>query len=115
MHRFHGKARFNVDDWVLAVAIYDIATFLRSHIQPQIERNYEMWDQFRATIDTRHSALLHGWGTRGLFMGTELLALLAGLTLAKFDTAQILFLIVGALSCILTVIVLAVPQRKKDR
>ncbi len=93
-------------------AIYDIAAYLRSHIQPDMGEDHSIWEQFRATIDTKHSTLLHFWGTRGLFMGTQLLVLLAGITLAKFDTAQILFLLVGALSSLLTVIVLAVPQRK---
>ena len=93
-------------------AIHDLAAHLQNHIQTHMGDDYRTWEQARTSTDTRHLGLLHFWGTRGLFIGTELLALLSGITLAKFDVAQILFLIVGILSSILTVIVLAIPQRK---
>jgi hypothetical protein len=51
--------------------------------------------------------------SRGLFIGTELLALLAGITLAKFDTAQTIFLIIGTVSSVLTIIMLSLPQMKR--
>lgn len=96
-------------------AIHDLAAYLQSHIQPPAGKDHAIWEQFRVSTDTRHLGLLHFWGTRGLFIGTEFLALLAGITLAKFDAAHLLFLIIGALSSILTVIVLSVPQRKEHK
>lgn len=48
-------------------------------------------------------------GMKSLHIGTELLALLAGITLAKFDTAQTIFLIIGIVSSVLTIIILSLP------
>lgn len=93
-------------------AIHDIADYIQSHLQPQAGEGRSGWEHFRASIDTRHLSLLHFWGTRGLFLGTELVALVAGITLATFDTAQIIFLIVGSVSCLLTIFLLSFPQRK---
>lgn len=95
-------------------AIHDIAAFLISEIQPRVREGRSIWEHFRASTDTRHLGLLHFWGARGLFIGTELLALFAGITLAKFDTAQLLFLIIGSISSLLTIITLLLRQRKSQ-
>lgn len=93
-------------------AIYDIASYIQSQIQPRVGEGRSIWEHFRASMDTRHLTILHFWGTRGLFIGTGLLTLLTGITLAKFDTAQTIYLIVGIVSIILTIILLSLPQIK---
>jgi hypothetical protein len=93
-------------------AIHDLAAYIQSAIQPRAGEGRSGWEQVRASTDTRHLSLLHFWGTRGLFIGTELVALVAGITLAKFDTAQMIFLIAGSVSCMLTILLLSFPQRK---
>lgn len=91
-------------------AIHDLAAYIQSEIQPREGRS--VWEQVRASADTRHLSLLHFWGTRGLFIGTELVALVAGITLAKFDAAQSIFLSAGGVSCMLTMLLLSFRQRK---
>lgn len=91
-------------------AIHDIAGYIQSQIKPQVGEEKPIWEHHRASIDTSRVRLLHFWGTRGIFIGTELLALLAGLTLAKFNTAQLLFLIVGTLCSLLTTLLLSLPR-----
>ena len=93
-------------------AIYDIADYIQSEIQPRVGEGFKIWEDFRASIDTRHLAILHFLGTRGLFIGTGLLTLLAGIALAKFDNSQTIYLIVGIVSIILTIILLSLPQIK---
>ena len=94
-------------------AIHDISAYIQSQILPRVGEDSSVWERFRAISDTRHLSILHFWGTRGLFIGTELLALLAGITLAKFDTAQTIFLIIGTVSSVLTIIMLSMPQMKR--
>ncbi len=87
-------------------------TSLRCDIQPRAGEGRPSWEQVCASTDTKHLSLLHFWGTRGLFIGTELVAFVAGITLATFDTAQLIFLITGSVSSFLTIILLTLPQRK---
>jgi hypothetical protein len=96
-------------------AIGDLAAYIQSDIQPNVGAGHAVWERVRASTDTRHLALLHFWGTRGLFFGTELVALVAGITLATVDAVQVLFLIAGGISCVLTLLLLSVPQRKRRR
>ena len=93
-------------------AIYDIADYIQSELQPRVGKGITFWEAFRASTDTRHLALLHFLGTRGLFIGTGLLSLLTGLTVAKFDTEQTIYLIVGIVSILLTILLLSLPQLK---
>jgi len=94
-------------------AIHDIANYIKNQLKPRAGENRSIWEHSRASIDTRRVSILHFWGTRGIFIGTELLALLAGITLAKFNAAQVIFLIIGIISGILTTIMLVLPQFNK--
>lgn len=96
-----------------SVAIYDIANYIKSQIKPRVGDDKSIWEHSRTSLDTRRVSVLHFWGTRGIFIGTELLALFAGITLAKFNTAQIIFLIIGIISTALTAFMLSLPQLNK--
>src|SRR5947209_5626495 len=91
-------------------AIHEIAGYIRSQIQPCVGEGRAIWERHQAFIDTSRVRLLHFWGTRGIFIGTELLALVTGLTLATFNTAQILFLIIGIICSVSTTLLLSLPQ-----
>jgi len=93
-----------------SIAIHDIAAYIADQIQSRVGENFSFWEHFRISTNTRQVAILHFWGTRGIFIGTELLVLLAGITLAKFDTAQTIFLIIGIVSSVLTITLLSLPQ-----
>jgi hypothetical protein len=93
-----------------SLAIHDIAGYIRSQIQPRVGEGRAIWERHRASIDTSRVRLLHFWGTRGIFIGTELLALVAGVTLATFNTAQILFLSIGIICSVSTTLLLSLPQ-----
>src|SRR6266568_7094133 len=87
-------------------------TSLRCDIQPRAGEGRPSWEQVCASTDTRHLSLLHFWGKRGLFIWTKLVTLVAGIMLATFDTAQLIFLIVGSVGSFLTIILLNSLQRK---
>jgi len=93
-----------------SIAIHDIAAYIADQIQSRVGENFSFWEHFRISTNTRQVAILHFWGTRGIFIGTELLVLLAGITLVKFDTAQTIFLIIGIVSSVLTITLLSLPQ-----
>jgi hypothetical protein len=96
-------------------AIYDIADYISSQIKPRVGEDNTVWEHVRSSTDTRHLAILHFFGTRGLFIGTELVALLAGITIAKFDLTQKVFLAVALVSSILTILLLSTPYIKRRR
>ena len=96
-------------------SVYNLASYIRTHIEANAGHNNIGWESTRKSTLPGWNAWsdsLYFYGSRGILIGTELLALLAGLLLTKHNLTENILLAVASVSSIVTIILLLIrPAR----
>jgi hypothetical protein len=94
--------------------VHRIATYIKNRIEAKVGIDNIGWEHFHAeTIEPYQ--FIGFLGFRAIFIVTELLAIVAGISLSRFNAIEILFLIVAITSCILTILILTVFDLRRAR
>jgi hypothetical protein len=107
--------------WLANIRAYhEVSIYIRTQVEPKLGRTNLRWQYVH--YNSPHPFRLVGFlGSGAIFIFTELLAILAGIALAKFDVLEIILLALAILSVLLTILMVIQPaserrklNRKKD-
>jgi hypothetical protein len=87
--------------------MYEIVDYITSRIERRVGVNNIGWENFRHSLSTSlffRAMAVFGFGA--IFIGTELLAILAAIFIAKFNILENVLLVLAIMSTILTTILL---------
>src|SRR5258708_7476136 len=83
-------------------AYHEVSIYIRTQIEPKLGRTNLKWQHVH--YNAPHPFRLIGFlGSGAIFIFTELLAIFAGITLAKFNVPEIILLALAILSVLLTI------------
>jgi hypothetical protein len=88
------------------VGIIESTSYILERIESKVGEDYIGFQHFRAK-GARLLRIVNLLGPRAIFVGTQLLAILAGISVAKFNIVEIVLLIVASMSIILTIVLLS--------
>lgn len=91
-----------------------IGTYIKSSIESKVGVDYIGWEHFNAgTIEPFR--IIGFLGFRGIFIVTELLTIVAGISLTKFSMIEDVLLIAAIMSSVLGIIMLVIFDLKRAR
>jgi len=93
-------------------AVHKVASYIQKRIELKVGVNNIGWEHYiRENIEPY---LVIGFlGTRAIFIATELLAIIVGISIAKFNVTENVLLVASVLSTALTIIMLVVVELRR--
>ncbi len=90
-------------------AVMLIGAYIREGIEPKVGKENMNWEHFiykHYTTVGKLRGSLNIWAIRGIILGTELLAILVGLTIEPLNFSSKLILVIDIVSMLMTILVL---------
>lgn len=84
--------------------VYNLANYIYSRIETHAGQNNIGWESVRKSMPSGWTDKLYSFGSMGILIGSELLALLAGILVANFNIQENTLLVVAIISSIFTII-----------
>lgn len=92
--------------------VRELSNYISTHIEPKLGKNNLGWEHHHS-ISSHPFRLVGIVGSGAMFICTELLAILAGISIASYNIAQKILLVFAILSVLVNIVMLIQLEKKK--